>query len=65
MLDPTSFTEPQAARILSVGERTLRRWRKAGAVGYSLTPGGRVRYTPEDLFKLQVAMRVPPILGRT
>ena len=60
-----SFNEAQAARIIGVGARTLRRWRKAGAVGHSLTPGGRIRYSPEDLHQLQAAMCVKPILGRT
>lgn len=63
MSDPGPFTEPQAARIVGVAQRTLRRWRKAGAVGYSLTPGGRIRYTPEDLHQLQRSMRVRPKLG--
>lgn len=51
--------------MVGVGARTLRRWRKAGAVGYSLTPGGRVLYTLADLDQLRAAMRVEPILGRT
>lgn len=61
---PPNFTEPQAARIVGVGARTLRRWRKAGAVGYSLTPGGRILYTAEDLHRLARDMRVEPQLGR-
>ena len=65
VIDTGSFTEPQAARIAGVSQRTLRRWRKAGAVGYSLTPGGRIRYTAEDLHRLTVAMRVSPTLGHT
>lgn len=65
MIDPGTFTEPQAARIMGVAPRTLRRWRKAGAVGYSLTPGGRILYTTEDLHRLRAAMRVPPVLGPT
>lgn len=65
MPEPSTFSEPQAARILGVGARTLRRWRKAGAVGYSLTPGGRILYTAEDLHRLRSAMRVAPTLGHT
>lgn len=65
MAEAGPFTEPQAARIVGVGQRTLRRWRKAGAVGYSLTPGGRIRYTLEDLRRLQLSMRVAPTLGHT
>lgn len=49
---------------MGVGPRTLRRWRKAGAIGYTLTPGGRIRYTMEDLHQLSLDMRVPPSLGR-
>lgn len=65
MPDPDTFTEQQAARILGVTDRTLRRWRSKGAVGYSLTPGGRIRYSSEDLRQLRTAMRVPPSLGQT
>lgn len=64
MIEPGVFSEPQAARVLGVHISTLRRWRKAGAVGYSLTPGGRIRYSPEDLRRLMAAMQVAPTLGR-
>lgn len=57
------LSEPQAARVLSISDRTLRRWREKGAVGYSLTPGGRIRYSSEDIRRLQLDMRVPPTLG--
>lgn len=65
MADQTVFTEPQAARVVGVHPRTLRRWRAAGAIGHSITPGGRIRYTVEDLRRLTLAMRVPAALGRT
>ena len=65
MAEPSRFTEPQAARILGVSDRTLRRWRKRGAIGYSITPGGRILYAPEDLHRVTVSMRVEPVLGRT
>lgn len=58
------LSEPQAARVLNVSSRTLRRWRKAGAIGHSLTPGGRVFYSSEDLRRLRTAMQVGPLLGR-
>lgn len=64
MADPLGMTEAQAARALGVHPRTLRRWRKQGAVGYSLTPGGRPRYTAEDIRRLINAMHVEPVLGR-
>lgn len=57
------LTEPQAARVLGIHHDTLRRWRKKGAVGFVLTPGGRVRYLIDDVVRLQTAMRVPATLG--
>ncbi|RZF65869.1 MerR family transcriptional regulator [Sphingomonas populi] len=57
------MTEAQAARVLGISDRTLRRWRGNGAIGYSLTPGGRVRYGFEDIRRLQLNMRVMPSLG--
>lgn len=64
MADRQALTEPEAARVLDVHLSTLRRWRKKGAVGYTLTPGGRIRYSPEDLARLAAAMHVAPLLGR-
>lgn len=61
--DALGMTEPQAARAVGVHPRTLRRWRQRGAVGYTLTPGGRIRYTSEDMRRLLLAMRVEPTLG--
>ena len=63
MNDPIGMSEPQAAAALGVAPRTLRRWRQRGAIGYSLTPGGRVRYSPEDVRRLFVGMRVKPTIG--
>lgn len=63
MSDPLGMTEPQAARALNVHPRTLQRWRRRGAIGYTLTPGGRIRYSAEDVRRLLVAMRVEPTLG--
>lgn len=63
MADPLGMTEAQAARALNVHPTTLRRWRKRGAIGYMLTPGGRVRYSTEDVRRLLQNMRVAPILG--
>lgn len=65
MDDLAAMTEPQAARSLGINPRTLARWRKAGAVGYSLTPGGRVFYVADDLHRLRLNMRVSPTLGQT
>ncbi len=63
MADHLGFTEEEAAAQLGITSRTLRRWRKAGAVGYVLTPGGRVRYHSENLRKLTLHMQVQPRLG--
>lgn len=62
-LDQQWLSEPQAARVLGIHHDTLRRWRKKGAVGFVLTPGGRVRYLVDDVVRLQTAMRVPATLG--
>jgi excisionase family DNA binding protein len=64
MSDPLGMSEPQAAEALSVHPSTLRRWRKNGAIGFTLTPGGRVRYSHEDVRRLLCAMRVEPTLGQ-
>lgn len=63
MPDATGLTEPQFARVLGVHPNTLARWRKRGAVGHTLTPGGRIRYSPEDQRRLLLAMKVGPMLG--
>lgn len=52
------YDEKAAARILGVAPRTLRSWRVAGNVSHHRTPGGRVRYTMEDLLELQRRSRV-------
>ena len=56
------FDEAQAARILGVAAVTLRRWRKAGAVGYHRMPGGRVRYSLDQLANFKSSCRVPPAI---
>ena len=57
--------EKSAARILGVSARTLRAWRKGGKIGYYRTPGGRVRYSVEQLIDVQRAGGVPAANGRT
>lgn len=52
------YDEKAAARILSVAPRTLRRWRIDGKVSYHRTPGGRVRYSTDQLLEVQLAGRV-------
>jgi len=56
--------EKSAARILGVAPRTLRRWRIEGKIGHYRLPGGRVRYTVQQLIDLQRASKIEPI-GRT
>ncbi len=63
MADPLGYTEPQAAQALNIHPCTLRRWRKRGAIGFTLTPGGRIRYSSEDVRRLIQAMHVDPALG--
>lgn len=58
------FDEKAAARILGVTPRTLRRWRQLGQIGYHRTPGGRIRYTMDQLIDAQRAARVNVGAGR-
>lgn len=64
MASVLGMSEAEAARVVGVHPDTLRNWRKRGAVGYTLTPGGRVRYTQEQLRQLIGAMRVDAQLGK-
>lgn len=59
------FDEKAAARILGIAPRTLRAWLKGGKVAHHLTPGGRVRYTMEQLLDLQRNARVEATTSRT
>jgi predicted site-specific integrase-resolvase len=64
MPDALGLSEPEAARVIGVHPDTLKRWRRRGAVGFVLTPGGRIRYTTEQLHQLRAAMRVDAQLGK-
>jgi Helix-turn-helix domain len=58
------YDEKTAARILRTSPRTLRRWRKAGKIAHDRTPGGRVRYTFEQMLAFQRSCHVeagPPV----
>lgn len=57
-MDLFDYDEAQAARIVGVTTRTLRAWRKRGAIGFHRTPGGRIRYTVDQLVELQRMTRV-------
>jgi predicted site-specific integrase-resolvase len=50
--------EKQAARILEVSAKTLSRYRKAGLIGHFRLPGGRVRYSTEQLVAFAASTRV-------
>jgi excisionase family DNA binding protein len=54
------FDEKSAARVLGVTSRTLRTWRKAGQIGFHQLPGGRIRYSMDQLIEFQRACRVAP-----
>lgn len=56
------YDEVQAARILSVSPVTLARWRKAGHVGHHRTPGGRIRYSLDQLANFKSRCRVLPMI---
>jgi excisionase family DNA binding protein len=58
------YDEKAAARILNVAPRTLRRWRIDGKVSHHRTPGGRVRYSTDQLLELQLAGRVAATAAR-
>jgi predicted site-specific integrase-resolvase len=58
MADADVLTEPQAAAALRVSAKTLARWRQAGRVSYDCTPGGRIRYSWDDIVALRRSMRV-------
>lgn len=64
MADLLGMSEAEAARVVGVHPDTLRNWRKRGAVGYTLTPGGRVRYSSEQLRQLINAMQIEPQVGK-
>lgn len=56
------YTEQQAARLLAVGVATLRRWRRGGAIGHHRYPGGRIRYTLDQIADFKTACRVAPTI---
>lgn len=52
------FDERGAAKLLDVGERTLRRWRGAGKVPFTRTPGGRIRYMLTQIVEIRASMLI-------
>jgi predicted site-specific integrase-resolvase len=68
MMDsPTIFEydEKTAARILGVAPRTLRAWRCEGKISYHRLPGGRIRYSMDQLVEFQRSCRVPVAADRS
>ncbi len=57
--DFAEFDEQQAARVLGVSHRTLRRWRLAERIEHYRLPGGRIRYSTSQLLDFHRSMRVP------
>lgn len=51
--------EKSAARILEVSTKTLAGYRKRGLIGHYRLPGGRVRYSTEQLAAFVASTRVP------
>jgi len=43
------YTPRDVARVLQVHIRTVHIWCKAGKLRYTLTPGGRYRFTASDV----------------
>lgn len=48
LVEPLLFTEPEAAAMLKLCERTLRKERQAGRLAFVMV-GRAIRYTPADL----------------
>lgn len=63
--DLFDYDERQAARILGVDPRTLRKWRGDGVIGFHRLPGGRIRYTADQLVAFKLATRVSPTAAPT
>ena len=48
-MDHIFFTEPEAARLLRVSERSLQRWRGSGEGPTFVRAGRRILYRPDDI----------------
>ena len=55
------YDEACAAHLLGVSIVTLRRWRRKAAIGHYRLPGGRIRYSPEQLEQFRHSCLVPPV----
>lgn len=52
------FDEKSAARVLKIAPRTLRRYRTDGKISFHRLPGGRVRYSLDQLVDFRSSCRV-------
>lgn len=59
-MNDADYDEAQAARVLDVSAVTLRRWRLAGEIGHYRMPGGRIRYSADQLANFRARCRVDP-----
>lgn len=57
--DRFDHDEKQAARILGVSTRTMKAYRAACKITYFRLPGGRIRYSTEQLAEFVQSRRVP------
>ncbi len=53
------YDEPAAARILEMTPKTLARYRKKGAIAHYRLPGGRIRYSADQLADFVRSHHVP------
>lgn len=51
------YSEKAAARIVECHPRTLKRYRQAGEIEYYELPGGRVRYSAQQLMEFVESRR--------
>jgi excisionase family DNA binding protein len=49
------FDEKTAAHMLGISPRTVRAWRRDGKISYHRTPGGRIRFTLEQILDVHAA----------
>ena len=48
-----TYRLPEAARLLGVEKRTLKRWHKLGRLDMIVTPGGHYRVPASEVVRLQ------------
>jgi excisionase family DNA binding protein len=58
-----TYKLPEAAAILSVHPRTLKRWGRAGAIRLIALPGGQFRVPVEEVERLLTAPAQPDLVA--